>query len=106
MLFVIPNHYSLELSLTLSLALFLFLFPILETPSADEAEVYKILQDCLELRESYVFRENVVPWEKEVITDPSTPKPNAEPFAYVVEQRTDVNSFLISCRTCWRFSQC
>ncbi|XP_039128790.1 LOW QUALITY PROTEIN: AMP deaminase [Dioscorea cayenensis subsp. rotundata] len=60
-----------------------------ETPSVDEAEVYKILQNCLELRKSYIFREKVEPWEKEVITDPSTPKPNAEPFAYVEEQKTD-----------------
>lgn len=67
----------------------------------DEAEVYKILQNCLELRKSYIFREKVEPWEKEVITDPSTPKPNAEPFAYVEEQKTDVSSFLISCITCW-----
>ncbi|KAJ0979368.1 hypothetical protein J5N97_014842 [Dioscorea zingiberensis] len=62
---------------------------ILQTPSADEAEVYKILQECLELRESYIFREEVAPWEKEIITDPSTPKPNSEPFAYAVEQKTD-----------------
>nr|XP_010920819.1 probable AMP deaminase [Elaeis guineensis] len=60
-----------------------------ETPSADEAEVYKILQKCLELRESYVFREEVAPWEKEVITDPSTPKPNPNPFAYTPEEKTD-----------------
>ncbi|XP_008778143.2 probable AMP deaminase [Phoenix dactylifera] len=60
-----------------------------ETPNADEAEVYKILQKCLELRESYLFREEVAPWEKEVITDPSTPKPNPSPFAYTPEQKTD-----------------
>ncbi|XP_058110286.1 AMP deaminase-like isoform X1 [Magnolia sinica] len=60
-----------------------------EAPSADEAEVYLVLQECLELRESYVFREEVAPWEKEVITDPSTPKPNPNPFAYAAEQKTD-----------------
>ncbi|KAJ6798621.1 AMP deaminase-like [Iris pallida] len=60
-----------------------------ETPSADEAEVYKIIQDCLELRERYVFKEENAPWEKEIITDPSTPKPNLNPFAYSTEQRTD-----------------
>lgn len=56
-------------------------------------EVYKILQKCLELRESYVFREEIAPWEKEVITDPSTPKPDPNPFAYAPEQKTDVSSF-------------
>ncbi|XP_074578439.1 putative AMP deaminase [Curcuma longa] len=60
-----------------------------ERPSLDEEDVYIILQKCLALRESYVFREEVAPWEKEVITDPSTPKPNPNPFAYVLEQKTD-----------------
>ncbi|WOL14820.1 hypothetical protein Cni_G23601 [Canna indica] len=60
-----------------------------EIPSPDEVEVYKIIQKCLELRERYVFREEVAPWEKEVITDPSTPKPNPNPFAYMLEQKTD-----------------
>ncbi|KAI4967245.1 hypothetical protein ZWY2020_029149 [Hordeum vulgare] len=44
-----------------------------ETPSHDEIEAYKVLQKCLELREKYIFREEVAPWEKEIITDPSTP---------------------------------
>ncbi|KAJ6847056.1 AMP deaminase-like [Iris pallida] len=60
-----------------------------ETPSVDEAEVYKIIQECLELRERYVFKEAIAPWKKEIITDPSTPKPNLNPFAYSTEQRTD-----------------
>ncbi|XP_010937877.3 probable AMP deaminase isoform X2 [Elaeis guineensis] len=60
-----------------------------ETPDADEAEVYKILQKCLELRESYVFREEVAPWEKEVIADPSTPKPDPNPFLFMSEEKTD-----------------
>ncbi|RWW14933.1 hypothetical protein BHE74_00012396 [Ensete ventricosum] len=42
-----------------------------EKPSPDEVEVYKILQNCLDLRDSYVFREEIAPWEKEVITDPN-----------------------------------
>ncbi|KAL6003363.1 hypothetical protein ACLOJK_023586 [Asimina triloba] len=60
-----------------------------ETPSTDEEEVYKVLQECLELRDSYVFREEVAPWEKEVITDPSTPKRDPNPFAYASEKKTD-----------------
>lgn len=72
-----------------------FFISFSEIPSADEAEVYKILQGCLELRQNYVFREEIAPWEKEVITDPSTPKPNPNPFAYAAEQKTDVSSFLI-----------
>ncbi|KAL5720997.1 AMP deaminase [Ranunculus cassubicifolius] len=60
-----------------------------EVPSPDEAEVYLVLQDCLRLRENYVFMEEVAPWEKEVITDPSTPKPNPDPFSYTPEAKTD-----------------
>lgn len=70
---------------------------LVEVPSADEEEVYLILQECLELRESYVFREEVAPWEKEVITDPSTPKPNPNPFAYAAEQKTEVSLFFLNC---------
>ncbi|KAL4557918.1 hypothetical protein LXL04_036112 [Taraxacum kok-saghyz] len=60
-----------------------------ETPSPDEAEVYRALQVCLEMRNSYVFRESIAPWEKEVISDPSTPKRNPNPFDYVPETKSD-----------------
>ncbi|XP_038721553.1 AMP deaminase-like isoform X1 [Tripterygium wilfordii] len=60
-----------------------------EVPSPDEAEVYVILQECLEMRKRYLFKEAVAPWEKEVISDPSTPKPNPEPFAYTSEGKSD-----------------
>ncbi|XP_009757740.1 AMP deaminase [Nicotiana tabacum] len=60
-----------------------------ETPSADEAEVYRNIQACLELRRSYVFREAVAPWVKEVISDPSTPKPNPNPFEFTAEGKSD-----------------
>ncbi|KAF5750810.1 AMP deaminase [Tripterygium wilfordii] len=60
-----------------------------EVPSPDEAEVYVILQECLEMRKRYLFMEAVAPWEKEVISDPSTPKPNPEPFAYTSERKSD-----------------
>ncbi|KAL0375356.1 UNVERIFIED_CONTAM: AMP deaminase [Sesamum radiatum] len=45
-----------------------------EIPSPDEVEVYRALQDCLELRRSYVFKEAVAPWEKEIISDPTKEK--------------------------------
>ncbi|KAK4359352.1 hypothetical protein RND71_021581 [Anisodus tanguticus] len=60
-----------------------------ETPSADEAEVYRNLQVCLEMRQSYVFKEAVAPWVKEVISDPSTPKPNPHPFEFTPEGKSD-----------------
>ncbi|XP_059668010.1 AMP deaminase [Cornus florida] len=60
-----------------------------EVPTRDEEEAYKVLQDCLELRDSYVFKEVVAPWEKEVISDPSTPKPNPNPFDYAPEGKSN-----------------
>ncbi|PSS23834.1 AMP deaminase [Actinidia chinensis var. chinensis] len=60
-----------------------------EVPSPEEADVYRTLQACLKLRQSYVFREADTPWEKEVISDPSTPKPNPNPFDYTPEGKSD-----------------
>ncbi|XP_059462294.1 AMP deaminase [Corylus avellana] len=60
-----------------------------EVPSSDEVEAYIVLQECLELRKRYVFREAAAPWDKEVISDPSTPKPNLEPFSYIPEGKSD-----------------
>ncbi|KAF9589478.1 hypothetical protein IFM89_024749 [Coptis chinensis] len=64
-----------------------------EVPSPDEVEVYLVLQDCLRLRENYVFREEVAPWDKEVITDPSTPKPGPNSFSYSSEAKTNYNYY-------------
>ncbi|KAF3448165.1 hypothetical protein FNV43_RR08876 [Rhamnella rubrinervis] len=60
-----------------------------EVPSPDEVEAYVVLQECLKFRKRYLFREAVAPWEKEVISDPSTPKPNPEPFFYAPEGKSD-----------------
>ncbi|KAJ9185387.1 hypothetical protein P3X46_005027 [Hevea brasiliensis] len=60
-----------------------------EVPSPDEVESYIVLQECLEMRKRYVFKEAIAPWEKEVISDPSTPKPNPEPFFYAPEGKSD-----------------
>ncbi|XP_071738478.1 probable AMP deaminase [Rutidosis leptorrhynchoides] len=60
-----------------------------EIPSVEEEEVYTSLQVCLEMRECYVFRESIPPWEKEVISDPSTPKRNPNPFGYTPEIKSD-----------------
>ncbi|CAL0304424.1 unnamed protein product [Lupinus luteus] len=61
----------------------------LEGPSPDEVEAYVVLQECLEMRKRYLFREAVAPWEKEVISDPCTPKPNPEPFFFDPEGKSD-----------------
>ncbi|GLT66176.1 hypothetical protein SLA2020_385600 [Shorea laevis] len=60
-----------------------------ELPTSDEIEAYVLLQDCLEMRKRYVFKEAIAPWEKEIISDPGTPKPNPEPFFYAPEGKSD-----------------
>lgn len=62
-----------------------------ETPSTDEAEVFRTIQTCLEMRESYMFRESVTPWEKENINGSSQLKPNQNPFDHTPEKKTEVN---------------
>ncbi|KAL8035646.1 hypothetical protein ABFX02_12G111100 [Erythranthe guttata] len=37
-----------------------------ESVSAEEQEVLKMIHDCLDLRDKYIFRENVAPWTKTV----------------------------------------
>ncbi|KAF1895649.1 hypothetical protein Lal_00041930 [Lupinus albus] len=61
----------------------------LEGPSPDEVEAYVIVQECLEMRKRYLFREAVAPWEKEIIADPCTPKPNPDPFFFAPEGKSD-----------------
>ncbi|ESW06805.1 hypothetical protein PHAVU_010G078200 [Phaseolus vulgaris] len=61
----------------------------IEAPSPDEVEAYVVLQECLEMRKRYIFREAIAPWDKEVISDPSTPKPNPDPFLYTSEGKSD-----------------
>ena len=73
---------------------------VTEAPSQEEEEVCMMLQDCLELRKKYVFREQVAPWHIETITDPSTPKPNPDPFHYEQEPASKV----LLCFLCIFFS--
>ncbi|GAB2296879.1 hypothetical protein Dimus_030980 [Dionaea muscipula] len=60
-----------------------------EAPLPDEVEAYLVLQECLGLRESYVFREHIAPWEKEVTSKATTPKPIQNPFHFSSEPKSD-----------------
>lgn len=60
-------------------------------PSTDEAEVFRTIQTCLEMRESYMFRETVAPWERENLHDSSSLKPNQNPFDYTPEEKSEVS---------------
>jgi len=60
----------------------------IEAPSEEEEEVCRYMSEFLMLRDSYVFREKIPPWEKEEITDPGTPKPNPNPFLFKPEPKS------------------
>ena len=74
---------------------FKFYFVSAEVPSLDEVDSYIILQECLEMRKRYLFKEAIAPWEKEIISDPSTPKPNPDPFSFTPEGKSDVSKCLV-----------
>ncbi|MCO5609500.1 hypothetical protein L7F22_063728 [Adiantum nelumboides] len=57
----------------------------IEAPSTEEEEVCRLMQECLALREKYVFREKFAPWDMETVADLSTPKWNPDPFQYEQE---------------------
>lgn len=48
------------------------------------------MSECLSLRDKYVFREKIHPWEKEEITDPGTPKADPDPFEFKPEPVSSV----------------
>ncbi|WCJ22921.1 AMP deaminase [Euphorbia peplus] len=62
----------------------------MEVPSPDEVEAYIVLQECPELRKRYVFKEAIAPWEKEIISEPGTLKPNTDPFFYAPKGKSGV----------------
>jgi AMP deaminase len=61
-----------------------------EEPSEEEKEVCRYMHECMVLRDKYVFRERIPTWEKEEITDPSTPKANPYPFQIEAEPASSV----------------
>ncbi|KAL4199953.1 hypothetical protein AMTRI_Chr03g53920 [Amborella trichopoda] len=60
-----------------------------EALSGEDKEVRLMLQECLSLRNKYVFREKIVMWEKEMMSDPSTRKPVIDPFCYKSERPSE-----------------
>ncbi|KAI3905779.1 hypothetical protein MKW92_028605 [Papaver armeniacum] len=52
--------------------------PLKEASRGEEEEVCKMIHECLELREKYVYRENIVPWKRETTAE----LPNKDPFHF------------------------
>ncbi|KAI3987792.1 hypothetical protein MKX01_028526, partial [Papaver californicum] len=52
--------------------------PLKEASRGEEEEVCKMIHECLELREKYVYGENIVPWKREATAE----LPNKDPFHF------------------------
>lgn len=65
---------------------------ILVAPSGEDEEVRTLIRECLALRVKYVYRENVVPWMNETVTDDS-PKMDHDPFRFDDVEPTAVSCF-------------
>lgn len=50
--------------------------------SVEEEEVLKLIRECLDLREKYVYREEVAPWMKETISESKASDKKHDPFSF------------------------
>ncbi|KAE8663601.1 putative AMP deaminase [Hibiscus syriacus] len=53
-----------------------------DSTNVEEEEVRKMVRECLELRDNYVYREAIAPWTKEPVTEPGTPKAKCDSFHF------------------------
>lgn len=59
-----------------------------DSTNVEEEEVRKMVRECLELRDNYVYREEIAPWTKEPVMEPSTPKASCDPFHFEPVEKT------------------
>ncbi|CAN4124370.1 unnamed protein product [Withania somnifera] len=50
--------------------------------SVEEEEVLKMMRECLDLREKYVYREEIAPWMKEIISESKVSDKKHDPFSF------------------------
>ncbi|KAF3627015.1 AMP deaminase [Capsicum annuum] len=53
-----------------------------ESVSVEEEEVLKMIRECLYLREKYVYREEIAPWMKEIMSEPKASDGKLDPFSF------------------------
>lgn len=61
-----------------------------ESVNMEEEEI-KMIRECLDLREKYVFRENVAPWMKAPVGESSASDVKIDPFHFVPVEATGVS---------------
>ncbi|KAK6942057.1 Ribosomal protein L7/L12, C-terminal, partial [Dillenia turbinata] len=65
---------------------------IAESTNAEENEVKKMLHECLDLWESYVYRENIAPWTKATVAESSQSKMSGDPFHFDSSKATELTN--------------
>lgn len=78
-----------DLIRTLILAIAI-IFPA-DPVSVEEEEVLKLIRECLDLREKYVYREEVAPWMKETISESKASDKKHDPFSFGQFEATSVS---------------
>ncbi|XP_059648905.1 probable AMP deaminase [Cornus florida] len=59
-----------------------------ESVNTEEEEVRKMLRECLDLRESYLYREKVAPWMNATIGESCESETKSDPFHFVPVEAT------------------
>ncbi|XP_009590592.1 probable AMP deaminase [Nicotiana tomentosiformis] len=56
--------------------------------NVEEEEVLKMIRECLDLRDKYVFREEIAPWMKENMSDSKASDKKHDPFSFAQFEAT------------------
>lgn len=67
-----------------------------ESTSVEEEDVWRMICECLDLRKTYVYREEVEPCMREVVVESNTSEMSRDPFHFELAEATAVSySFLV-----------
>lgn len=62
-----------------------------ESRSVEEEDVLRMICECLDLRETYVYWEMVEPWMREVVVESNTSEMSSDPFHFEPAEATAVS---------------
>lgn len=66
-----------------------------ESTNIEEDEVRKMIQECLDLRKTYVYTEMVAPWRKDAVPETDTSETRTDPFHFEPVEASTVSYFLL-----------
>lgn len=95
----VAEFESKERNFTWFFLYFIFYKILLSEPTnIEEEEVWKMIQECLDLRKRYVFTEKVAPWMKEAEPETNISEMRSDPFHFVPVEASKVSYFpIINC---------